>query len=75
MIYVKSPLNDTVTVSIGIRPDNTFTRCPKCGKEIPVDLSTFDENELRNVMNYSLLCEECSLDFIRMLVTERHGKG
>ena len=75
MIYVKGSLNDTVAIEIGIRPDNTFTRCPKCGKEIPIDLSTFDEDEIRNIMNYSLSCEKCSLDFVRRLVSEGRVKA
>ena len=73
MIYVKAPLNDHAAIEIAIRPDNTFTRCPKCGVEISLDLSTFDEDELSNALNYSLLCEKCSFDFIRGLEAERRG--
>ena len=74
MIYVKAPLNDHAAIEIGIRSDNTFTRCPKCGREVPVDLTEFMEDEGFSVTESEIMCEKCSLDFVRKLEAGKCGR-
>ena len=38
MFYVKEKINDVMEVSIEINDENVFCTCPKCGKEVRVDL-------------------------------------
>lgn len=75
MIYVKAPLDDHSTIEIGITHDNTFTRCPKCGRETKIDLSDFVDEEDFDATNFDMLCEKCSLDFVRRLEAERRGEA
>lgn len=38
MFYIKTRLNDDTTITTEITPDNVYTRCDMCGKELHVDL-------------------------------------
>lgn len=75
MIYVKAPLNANAVIEIGIRPDNTFTRCPKCGHETQIDLSDFIDAEGFDATNFDMMCEKCSRDYIRKLKAEVYDKA
>lgn len=75
MIYVKAPLNENASIDIGIRQDNTYTRCPKCGKEIPINLADFTDEEDFDPTNFDMMCETCSAEFVRKLVAERRRKA
>ena len=38
MFYIKTRLNDDTTITTEITPDNVYTRCDVCGRELRVDL-------------------------------------
>lgn len=40
MFYIKTRLNDETTLMTEITPDNVYTHCDVCGKEMRVDLYT-----------------------------------
>ena len=39
MFYVKTQLTEETTLTTEITDENVFTRCPRCGSEISVDLA------------------------------------
>jgi len=39
MFYVKTQLNEETALTTEITDENVFTRCPRCGSEIAVDLA------------------------------------
>ena len=38
MFYIKTRLNDETTITTEITPDNVYTHCDECGRELRVDL-------------------------------------
>ena len=67
MIYVKAPLNGHANIEIDILRGNTFSRCPLCGREFPVDLTRLPADKDFIIDRSELLCEQCSVDLIRKL--------
>ena len=58
MFYVKERINDSMEISIEINYENVFCTCPKCGKEVRVDLvEEFEEGDL---FSTQVCCNTCS---------------
>ena len=58
MFYVKEKINDVMEVSIEINDENVFCTCPKCGKEVEVDLvEVLEEGDL---VSTQVCCNTCS---------------
>ena len=58
MFYVKEKINDSMEVSIEINDENVFCTCPKCGKEVRVDLvEVLEEGDL---VSTQVCCNTCS---------------
>ena len=58
MFYVKEKINDAMEVSIEINDENVFCTCPKCGKEVRVDLvEVLEEGDL---VSTQVCCNTCS---------------
>ena len=58
MFYVKEKINDAMEVSIEINDENVFCACPKCGKEVRVDLvEVLEEGDL---VSTQVCCNTCS---------------
>ena len=58
MFYVKEKINDAMEVSIEINDENVFCICPKCGKEVRVDLvEVLEEGDL---VSTQVCCNTCS---------------
>lgn len=58
MFYVKEKINDSMEISIEINDENVFCTCPKCGKEVRVDLvEVLEEGDL---VYTQVCCNTCS---------------
>ena len=58
MFYVKEKINDVMEVSIEVNDENVFCTCPKCGKEVRVDLvEVLEEGDL---VSTQVCCNTCS---------------
>ncbi|WP_195445568.1 hypothetical protein [Peptoniphilus harei] len=58
MFYVKEKINDSMEVSIEINDESVFCTCPKCGKEVRVDLvEVLEEGDL---VSTQVCCNTCS---------------
>ena len=58
MFYVKEKINDVMEISIEINDENVFCTCPKCGKEVRVDLNeVLEEGDL---VSTQVCCNTCS---------------
>lgn len=58
MFYVKERINDSMEISIEINYENVFCTCPKCGKEVRVDLvEVLEEGDL---VSTQVCCNTCS---------------
>lgn len=63
MFYVKEKINDVMEVSIEINDENVFCTCPKCGKEVRVDLvGVLEEGDLVSTQVYCNTCSETMRD-------------
>ena len=58
MFYVKEKINDVMEISIEINDENVFCTCPKCGKEVGVDLvEVLKDGDL---LSTQVCCNTCS---------------
>ena len=69
MFYVKEPLTDSVNVTVEIRDDNVFCRCPFCGKELAVDLQDILMDGNGDLFGTTVLCDTCAEEWMK-----EHGK-
>lgn len=60
MFYVKESISEDIAIRIEITDENVFTRCIKCGKEIPVDLEELIAEHECDLYGTSLLCGDCT---------------
>lgn len=60
MFYVKERINDAVEVNIEINDENVFCTCPKCFKEVQVDLGELVGDKHFDLFGTSVCCRECS---------------
>ena len=68
MFYVKERINDSMEISIEINYENVFCTCPKCGKEVRVDL--VEELEEGDLFSTQVCCNTCS-ETMRDIYEER----
>ena len=60
MFYFKTKLANGKVVKIDITDENVFTRCPDCGRELPVDLvEVFSDGE-GDLFSTSIICSACT---------------
>jgi len=72
MFYVKERISDAAEVSVEINEENVFTRCPRCGKEVSVDLAElFHGDEDSDLYGTAVFCDECS----KVIRSRRCGYG
>lgn len=58
MFYVKEKINNSMEISIEINDENVICTCPKCGKEVGVDLvEVLEEGDL---VSTQVCCNTCS---------------
>ena len=58
MFYVKEKINDVMEISIEINDENVFCTCPKCGKEVRVDLVEVLKDD--DLLSTQVCCNTCS---------------
>lgn len=59
MFYTKTAIGNT-TIETEINDETVFTRCPHCGKEIPVDLQELFEQGF-DLGGTAVFCTDCSV--------------
>ena len=60
MFYVKAQINDAISLTAEIHDDNVFTRCPKCGRELAIDIVELFRDGESDLYGTAVYCAECS---------------
>jgi DNA-directed RNA polymerase subunit RPC12/RpoP len=60
MFYLKIKMPNGKTVRTDITDENVYTRCPECGRELPVDLAELFSDGDGDLYSTSILCSACS---------------
>ena len=60
MFYVKTQLTEETTLTTEITDENVFTRCPRCGSEISVDLADILADGDGDLFGTAVLCDDCA---------------
>ena len=62
MLYIKTKLNEEITLTIPIYSDEIYTKCPECGVEHAVEPEIIAHmlNEGDDFVTTSVYCEKCS---------------
>lgn len=59
MFYTKTTIGNT-TIKTEINDETVFTRCPRCGKEIPIDLQEHFATGDFSLCGTAVFCTDCS---------------
>ena len=65
MFYIKENLNEIMNIAIEISDKNVYCRCPKCGVEVPVDMSIFQGNEDFDIFSSNVYCAACTKEHLK----------
>ena len=60
MFYIKTRTASGNVIKTDITDENVFTRCMKCGKELPVDLAEFFSDGEGDLFSSGILCSACT---------------
>ena len=60
MFYIKTKQYCGKTINIEITDENVFTRCPGCGREMPVDLAEIFADGEGDLFNTQVQCAACT---------------
>jgi hypothetical protein len=60
MFYIKTKQHSGKMVSTEITDENVFTRCPECGREMPVDLAEIFADGEGDLFSTQVLCAACT---------------
>lgn len=61
MFYIKSQKPSGKTIRTEITDENVFTRCPECGRELPIDLADIFSDGEGDLFSTGILCSACAL--------------
>ena len=60
MFYLKTKLANGKVIKTDITDENVFTRCPDCGRELPIDLvEVFSDGE-GDLFSTNIVCSTCT---------------
>lgn len=65
MFYVKERIHGALEVSIELNDENVFCACPRCGREVQVDLAEWVQDDDFDLYGTSVYCEECSAEILK----------
>ena len=60
MFYIKTKQHSGKMVSTEITDENVFTRCPECGREMPVDLAEIFADGEGDLFSTQVVCAACA---------------
>ena len=60
MFYLKTKLANGKVIKTNITDENVFTRCPDCGRELPVDLVEVVADGEGDLFSTSIICSACT---------------
>ena len=60
MFYIKTKQHCGKTINIEISDENVFTRCPGCGREMPVDLAEIFTDGEGDLFSTKIFCAACT---------------
>ena len=60
MFYIKTKQHSGKMVSAEITDENVFTRCPECGREMPVDLAEIFADGEGDLFITQVFCAACT---------------
>ena len=64
MFYLKTKMPNGEVVKTEITDENVYTRCPDCGRELPVDLVEIFSDGEGDLYSTNIICSAC---------TKKHG--
>ena len=60
MFYIRTKQNCGKTITTDITDENVFTRCPGCGREMPVDLAEIFADAEGDLFSTKIFCAACT---------------
>lgn len=76
MVYVKEKLADGVEIRINITDENVFSKCPTCGRELPMgdlgEVSEYD-TDIFDPKNAMFCSPECIDEWTRLYPHLKHS--
>ena len=60
MFYIKTKQLSGKAITTEITDENVFTRCPECGREIPIDLAEIFSDGEGDLCSTQVVCAACT---------------
>ena len=60
MFYLKTQMPNGKVVKTEITDENVYTRCPDCGRELPVDLVEIFSDGKGDLYSTNIICSACT---------------
>ena len=60
MFYLKTKMPNGEVVKTEITDENVYTRCPDCGRELPVDLVEIFSDGKGDLYSTNIICSACT---------------
>ena len=60
MFYIKTKQHSGKTITTEITDENVFTRCPECGREMPIDLAEIFADGEGDLFSTQVFCAACT---------------
>jgi hypothetical protein len=60
MFYIKTKQHSGKTITTEITDENVFTRCPECGRAMPIDLAEIFSDGEGDLFSTQVFCAACT---------------
>ena len=60
MFYIKTKRHCGKTITTEITDENVYTRCPECGREMPIDLAEIFSDGEGDLFSTQVFCAACA---------------
>ena len=74
MFYIKTKQHSGKMVSTEITDENVFTRCPECGREMPIDLAEIFADGEGGLFSTQIFCAACTTGITESRLSSKDSK-
>ena len=74
MFYIKTKQYSGKTITTEITDENVFTRCPECGREMPIDLAEIFADGEGDLFSTQIFCAACTTGITESRLSSEDSK-
>ena len=74
MFYIKTKRHCGKTITTEITDENVYTRCPECGREMPIDLAEIFSDGEGDLSSTQVFCAACAKRSVMSRLSSEESK-